>query len=88
MARVEAMAARAEEREQERLAEEQRRLGERPEPDPPPSHQEATDMLLAAFPGSEVLEDWQQIGHTDWVDRRTGIVTHEHPPGTVPLISG
>lgn len=80
------MAARAAEREQEQMAEEQRRLGERPEPGP--SHQEATDMLLAAFPGSEVLEDWQQIGHTDWVDRRTGIVTHEHPPGTVPLIGG
>lgn len=88
VARANALAAGAEEREAARLAEEKRRLGERPEPEPAPSHQEATDLLLAAFPGSTVMEDWQQIGHTDWVDRRTGIVTHEHPQGTVPLISG
>lgn len=89
VARVEAMAARAAEREAERAEYEARRLGEHPEPEAAPlSHQEATDLLLAAFPGSEVLEDWQQIGHTDWVDRRTGIVTHQQPPGTVPLISG
>ena len=88
VARVEAMAARAAEREAERAEYEAKRLGERTEPEPGPSHQEATDRLLAAFPGSEVLEDWQQVGHTDWVDRRTGLITHEHPPGTVPLISG
>jgi hypothetical protein len=88
VARANELAAGAEEREAERAAEERRRLGERPEPEAAPSHQEATDLLLSAFPGTEVLEDWQQIGHTDWVDRRTGIVTHEHPKGAVPLING
>jgi hypothetical protein len=46
------------------------------------------DSLLAAFPGSEVLEDWQQIGHTEWADRRTGLIVTEHPRGAVPLIRG
>lgn len=65
---------------------ETRKIGERP--DEPLSIQQASDAMLAAFPGSEVLEDWQQIGHDDWVDRRTGLITHERPRGAVPLISG
>jgi hypothetical protein len=61
-----------------------RRLGEGREIGP----QEATEAVLAAFPGSTVLEDWQQVGHDQWVDRRTGLLTDQRPAGAVPLISG
>lgn len=61
-----------------------RRLGE----GRPQTVNNVVDSLLAAFPGSTVVEDWQQIGHGDWVDRRTGLITHEAPAGAVPLISG
>lgn len=43
---------------------------------------------MAVFPGASIVEDWQQVGHEDWVDRLTGNVVHEQPRGTVPLIGG
>lgn len=49
---------------------------------------DAVDNLRAVFPGASIVQDWQQIGHEDWVDRLTGNVVHEQPPGTVPLIGG
>jgi hypothetical protein len=68
-------------------------VADEPEPAPlsddrPQSVDRAVDSLLAAFPGSTVVEDWQQIGHTEWADRRTGLIVTEHPAGAVPLIRG
>lgn len=80
------MAQGADERLAERAAEEARRLGEREEPAVRP--QQAIETVLAAFPGSEVLEDLEQIGHDRWADRRTGLIQDGTPAGAVPLISG
>jgi len=70
-------------RAEEAKAEQDRRLGEHPQ-----SVGDAVNGLMAAFPGSTVLEDWQQIGHDSWVDRTTGLIQSEPPAGVVPLISG
>jgi len=56
-------------------------LGERPQ-----SVGNAVDTFRSAFPGATIVEDWQQVGHDDWVDRLTGNVIHETPPGATRLV--
>lgn len=51
-------------------------------------HQEAVDAVLLAFPGTVVLEDWQQVGPSSWVDRRTGLRQDDTPRGATPLTAG
>jgi hypothetical protein len=88
--RAEAAALRAREQHAHEIEQAQARdlaiLGERASR--PQTVGEAVDSLMAVFPGASIVEDWQQIGHEDWVDRLTGNVVHEQPRGTVPLIGG
>lgn len=73
---------------QERAAAAQARSPLPPEPGPgddtPLSHQQALEAVLLAFPGTTVLQDWEQVDPTTWVDRRTGLRTTDTPDGATP----
>lgn len=87
--RAERLAAGADERDAERRALEARRLGEREDDAPALGHQRTVEAMLSAFPGSEVVEDWQQAGPGGpWIDRRTGSSQPDTPPGAIPLNYG
>lgn len=84
--RAEALAAKARHSDAARAA-------QPPEPEAltsrrPATVAEAIGVFKGVFPNARIVEDYQQIGHDDWVDRLTGNVTHDPPRGTVPLISG
>lgn len=89
MKRAEELAARhAGPADADRQALTDRMLGERDD-GPALGHQGTVDAMLAAFPDSWVVDDWQQVHPGGpWIDRRTGVRSESTPPGAVPLNVG